>query len=67
MKKLKLNFINLGDAEVLSKDQLKKVLGGGYGANSGTYNGVPPTDPSNGGGPGSNPVTDPVTSRYGNL
>ncbi|MEI2271713.1 hypothetical protein OHD16_06125 [Sphingobacterium sp. ML3W] len=66
MKKLKLNFINLGDAEVLSKDQLKKVLGGGYGANSGTYNGVPPTDPGSVTNP-SNPVTDPVTSRYGNF
>ena len=28
MKKLKLSELNLGDAEVLSREELKKVLGG---------------------------------------
>jgi len=39
MKKLKLSELNLGDAEVLSRKELKKVLGGinsGSGGGSGT-------------------------------
>jgi len=35
MKKLKLEELNLGNAEVLSREELKKVLGGGSGAGSG--------------------------------
>ncbi len=45
MKKLKLSKLNLGDAEVLTREQLKTVLGGmgsggsGSGGNSGSGNG----------------------------
>ena len=36
MKKLKLSELNLGNAEVLSREELKKVLGGmGSGGGSG--------------------------------
>ena len=37
MKKLKLNELNLGNAEVLTREELKKVLGG-MGSGSGGTN-----------------------------
>jgi hypothetical protein len=36
MKKLKLNFSNLKDAEILTREDLKKVMGGDAGSGSGT-------------------------------
>lgn len=36
MKKLKLNFQHLGTAEVLTRSQLKKVIGGTWGSGGGS-------------------------------
>jgi len=39
MKKLKLSELNLGDAEILTRGQLKKILGGG-GSDVGSGGGI---------------------------
>lgn len=35
MKKLRLSILNYGDTEVLSREQLKKIMGGGDDGGSG--------------------------------
>lgn len=38
MKKLSLKILNLGASDLLQRNQLKTVLGGGYGACNGNSN-----------------------------